>query len=74
MPANAVTVTANFVPTPHGTYNIIVMHTGNGNANANVNYAAPGELITLTAEPDSGNRFVHWEVLTAASLYQARQQ
>jgi hypothetical protein len=63
MPDEDVEVRAVFEPLPPGQHSITVIHTGNGVANANVNAAAQSAVITLTATPASGNRFVRWEVV-----------
>ena len=64
MPANAVTLTANFEPIPVENHAITVTHTGNGTANANLQSAPQGTSITLTATPDADNRFVEWQVIS----------
>jgi len=64
MPATNVTATAMFVDLEPGEHTIIVTHIGNGIANPNVNAAVQGTMITLKAEPDAGNRFVRWEVVS----------
>jgi hypothetical protein len=64
MPAIDVTIRANFVPLEPGEHTITVRRTGNGVANPSVNAAIQGTVITLTATPDSGNRFVRWEVIS----------
>jgi len=45
---------------------ITVTHIANGVANANFQSAAQGTVVTLTAAPNSGNRFVRWEVLSGS--------
>jgi hypothetical protein len=62
MPDEDVAVRAIFEATAPGEHAIIVTYTGNGVASANVNAAIQGTEITLTAKPDTGNRFVRWEV------------
>ena len=64
MPAQAVTVTAVYEIIPVDNYTITVNIEGNGIANANVQSAPSATLITLTAIPNSGNRFVMWEVVS----------
>ncbi|MDR0438262.1 MAG: S8 family serine peptidase [Bacteroidales bacterium] len=64
MPANDVTLTANFEPIPPNYHEITVTHTGNGTANANVQSAPQGQTITLTAEPQTGNSFVRWKIIS----------
>jgi len=64
MPFANVTATANYEPLPPNEHTITVTHTGKGVANPSVNAAVQGTVITLTATPDSGNRFVRWDVVS----------
>jgi hypothetical protein len=49
---------------PATKYSVIVESEGNGMASANVSSASKGELITLTAIPDSGYFFKEWKVVS----------
>jgi len=64
MPASDVTVVAVFEDIPTGEFLITVSHVGRGVANADAQSAAPGATVTIRAVPDSGNRFVRWEVVS----------
>jgi hypothetical protein len=64
MPAEAVTATAVYEAIPINNHLITVTIEGNGIANANVVSAPQGTQITLTATPNSGNRFVRWNVVS----------
>lgn len=59
MPANDVTVTANF----EQVYTVTVNVSGNGTATTDKNTAAAGETVTLTAIPDSGYHFDGWNIV-----------
>ena len=65
MPANAVTVKANFktapVP-PAAEYTVTVTNDGNGTAKAAPAKAQAGTKITLSATPNSGYHFKEWKV------------
>lgn len=65
MPANAVTVKANFktapVP-PVAEYTVTVTNDGNGTAKASPAKAQAGTKITLSATPNSGYHFKEWKV------------
>ena len=45
-----------------GTHAITVISSGEGYAYASVSYAAPGDIITLTADPE--DKFISWNVLS----------
>ncbi|MCL2061523.1 MAG: chitobiase/beta-hexosaminidase C-terminal domain-containing protein [Firmicutes bacterium] len=64
MPAGEVIIKALFqIIPPQGAYNITVQNSGNGTVNAGAEFAQVGEIVTLTATPDNGYRFVEWQVI-----------
>ena len=62
MPANAVSVKAEFAAIPPDTYAIIVNNDGNGTAQADAETAEAGTIIELTATPAAGYEFSQWVV------------
>jgi hypothetical protein len=59
MPARNVTITAVFEPI---VYSITVNNDGNGTGSASPPSATIGTMVTLTAVPKEGYRFLRWEV------------
>jgi|GEM_PF-6809400 len=64
MPAQAVTITAVFEALEEGANVITVTATGDGTASSDVRSALPDTVISLTATPNTGSRFVRWEVVS----------
>ena len=69
MPANAVTVTANF----EQLYTVTVHASAGGTATADKTAAAKGETVTLTATPASGYHFDGWSVVSGTVTIQNNQ-
>ncbi len=64
MPANNVTVKANFEKIPASKYSITVKTEGSGTAKADKNTAEKGEKVILSYTADKGWKFVKWQVVS----------
>ena len=63
MPSGNVTVRAVFESASHSVVSTLVNNSSWGSASSNLPNAARGSTVTLTARPNTGYRFVYWEVL-----------
>ena len=71
MPDSDVTVTANFAPLPRHAVNVRVDPPEGGAASANMTTAVSGDIVTLTAELNTGYRFNGWTAAPAVTFENA---
>ncbi|MGL6201124.1 MAG: InlB B-repeat-containing protein [Lachnospiraceae bacterium] len=62
MPAESVTITAEYADVPPGEYSITVQSDGNGTARADQSTAEAGTEITLSYTANAGYHFKEWQV------------
>ena len=65
MPASDVAVSVTFKLKE---YDVTIIPDEHGTGTALPSSAAPGRIVTLTAQPDPGYRFVKWEILSGGDL------